>query len=187
MERGFKVDIRVLEEFVVYSKHLNLTKAARELHCSTATLSRHLNNLSKDLGSKLIIYDEESHNHKLTPAGRLALEGADKILAAQKSMYNHIRALEEPSLKSITIAYQAPIDQTATDLISLAQASFEKTPPPYVNFYSKRIAHRTALTEGKADIALLHDISGLEAHDYTAVPLFEDSAVALVHRFGKFA
>jgi DNA-binding transcriptional LysR family regulator len=121
----------LLEEFVTYCKYMNLTKTARELHSSQATISRHLTALKNELGSQLFIYDEKSHRHELTEAGAIALEESGRILNIVTEMKERIDSLNSTDAsREISVAYQYPIDQTATDALSLAEHVFRKLHGP---------------------------------------------------------
>jgi DNA-binding transcriptional LysR family regulator len=183
------MDFVILEEFVVYSKYLNLSKAAPRLHCSTATLSRHLKHLENEIGSDLFVYDNQTHRHDLTLVGTIVLEEANRMLSIRKSMMDRIHSLGIPVDRSITIAYQRPIDQSSTDLISLAQDSFQRQSDPlYINVYSERKPLKSVLFEEDCvDIVLLSDLTDVDKTEFTVTPVFEDSSVAIVSALSDFA
>lgn len=66
-----------LNEFVVLSKHANLTSAARELFISTSSLSQHITALEQELGYQLF---NRAGGMSLTPEGENALEYAQRAL-----------------------------------------------------------------------------------------------------------
>lgn len=71
------MDIRVLQEFVVLSRHLKVSSAASELFMAAPTLSQHISALEKELG--IMIFDRKG-GLTLTPEGEEALEIAQNIL-----------------------------------------------------------------------------------------------------------
>lgn len=88
-----------LHEFVVFSKHLNISAAARELNISQPTLSKHLSDFEREAGIKLIVHDRDL---RLTPAGKIFLgeagflihhynEAIKKCKAVEKSVSSELR------------------------------------------------------------------------------------------------
>ena len=61
--------IEYLQEFVHFSKSLNITQAAQELFTTQSTLSKHLRQIERELGAQLVV--TEPKKMRLTPAGSL--------------------------------------------------------------------------------------------------------------------
>ncbi len=68
------MDITLFKEFIVTASSRSLNEAAKKLFISAPTLSRHLSELEKEVGSTLI--QREGMNFLLTPAGEKFLENA---------------------------------------------------------------------------------------------------------------
>ena len=79
------MDIGILREYIEFSKYLNFSAAARSLHMSQSSLSKHMLDLEKSLGFSLI---ERGKQPILTPAGKAYLEAAEDML------FHYDRALE---------------------------------------------------------------------------------------------
>lgn len=84
LEVGGKMELRVLNYFLMAAREENITKAANLLHVTQPTLSRQLKQLEDELGVKL--FDRSSHNIILTEDGMLLKRRAQElILLAEKT------------------------------------------------------------------------------------------------------
>lgn len=80
------MDMQVLREFVEFSKHLNFSAAARFLHMSQSSLSKHIADLEKEVGFPLV---DRDGGVALTVAGRHFLTSVEDIL------YNYDQSVEK--------------------------------------------------------------------------------------------
>ncbi len=71
--------ITQLKYLLAVAKHLNFTKAAKEVHATQPTLSMQIKNLEQELGVK--IFDRNKTPLKITDIGKKIIEQAKKILA----------------------------------------------------------------------------------------------------------
>jgi DNA-binding transcriptional LysR family regulator len=71
-------DLAKLQAFVQATESPSFSEAARRLHLSQPTLSRHIQRLESELGAELFI--RTGHELKLTEAGRLLLPLARKLI-----------------------------------------------------------------------------------------------------------
>lgn len=85
------MDIDVLHEFVELAKKLNFTETARVLNMSQPTLSKHINQLEKEL--KLPLFDRSSANLRLTRAGADLLPCAYSIIEASNRFLDRAKDL----------------------------------------------------------------------------------------------
>lgn len=69
--------IENLEEFITFARILNVSQAAKRLNLSQSGLSRHLMDMEKELGFKMVCREKEL---SLTPAGVLFLSTAENIV-----------------------------------------------------------------------------------------------------------
>jgi DNA-binding transcriptional LysR family regulator len=72
------MEIKSLHYFTCVAKHLNFTKAAKECSITQTAMSLHISKLESELSLTLFI--RNNRNVALTPAGRIFLEQARKIL-----------------------------------------------------------------------------------------------------------
>ncbi|MDR0515016.1 MAG: LysR family transcriptional regulator [Coriobacteriaceae bacterium] len=84
--------IDTLNEYVVFSKHLNFSTAAKELYISQPGLSIHMSNLEKELGFLLI---DRTGDLRLTPAGLIFLDCAQDILDRYRDGINACKSVSE--------------------------------------------------------------------------------------------
>jgi DNA-binding transcriptional LysR family regulator len=104
-------DLAKLQAFVQATESPSFSEAARRLHLSQPTLSRHIQQLESELGAELFI--RTGHELKLTEAGRLLLPLARKLIreaveiqqltgSFQDKIVGHIRshAAQQPASTS---------------------------------------------------------------------------------------
>lgn len=77
--KGYFMEIRVLQYFLMVANEGNFTRAAERLHLSQPTLSRQLSDLEKEYGTQLFI--REPRHVRLTEEGLLLKRRAEEILA----------------------------------------------------------------------------------------------------------
>lgn len=72
-----------LEYFLVVVKHLNISKAAKELFISQPALSKQISQLEAELGVSL--FDRTKHSLKLTHAGEVLLSETNELFKSRMS------------------------------------------------------------------------------------------------------
>lgn len=88
---------------VALAEAQSITKAAKQLGISQPTLSSWLDNIEAELGVPLVIRSKKCVS--LTPAGRIYLEGAQRMLECQERMQGKLAQLHSgPSTECIRIA-----------------------------------------------------------------------------------
>lgn len=97
------MDIKSLEYFVTLANLLNYTKASEILFISQPTLSRHINMLEEELGTKL--FSRNTHQVELTPSGQNFLSEALKIVLAYKKGISTVKQANHSSENKIRIGY----------------------------------------------------------------------------------
>ena len=81
------MDFRQLESFIAIAKNKSFSKAARELYLTQPTLSNHMQNLEKELGTFLL--NRTNREISLTRAGEIFYDYAQKILSLKDTaQYN---------------------------------------------------------------------------------------------------
>lgn len=93
-----------LREFVVFSRHLSFTEAAKELFIAQSTLSTHIAALESDVGFSLI--DRKAGN-RLTDKGAVFLDGARTLLDGLDETLARCREMGDPDA-TLRIAVQYP-------------------------------------------------------------------------------
>lgn len=95
------MDIERLREFVQFSRTMNFTTAARELHMSQPNLSKHIRDMERDAGVTLVKRGGVSGQTALTVAGARFLDYARRAVAEYDSAIEECRQIEaaEPPVK----------------------------------------------------------------------------------------
>ena len=90
-----------IEYFLMLSKHLNFTKAARYLYVSQPAISRQIAALETELD--LSLFDRAYHDLKLTKSGEILYEALSKVDFILKSAVNEARKVAEGGRKSLSV------------------------------------------------------------------------------------
>lgn len=108
-KRGQTMELRILQYFLIVVKEGNISKAAEALHITQPTLSRQMNQLEEELGTKLFI---RGRHLELTDAGTMLVRRAEEVTAlinkiedefAQKSAIGGIISIGSGGLYSSRI------------------------------------------------------------------------------------
>jgi DNA-binding transcriptional LysR family regulator len=83
-----------LRVFAAVARHLSFTKAAQELFISQPAVTKHLHELEKQYGQRLLA--RHGTRVALTEAGRLLLAHAEAVAAAQQQLDDQLLALRDP-------------------------------------------------------------------------------------------
>lgn len=170
--------MEAFKEFIVFAKHLNVTKAAEELHVSPSTLSRHLGALEREIGMPLISHDGPTL--ALTPVGSLVLKKASTLVGEYQSLLEQVARYKQDASRTVRVAY-ALDDRTIIDAISIAKLRLKKTYGGF-NVLPSRVrgkSSREALLDGTADVIIDYNVDETALADprFSYVPLMEDSIV----------
>lgn len=176
--------VELYREFIVFSRFLNVTRAAEELHLSPSTLSRHFSALEAEVGGAL--FRHEGGGLALTPIGSVVLRGSSTLVADHQAMLDHIARLRAEQANVVRVAY-ALDDRTMIDGISLAKARLKQTQGSF-GVQVRRARGKSsleALADGEVDVVVDYHFEGERAElaeEYEAVPLMEDSIVFALPR-----
>lgn len=108
------MNIEYLREFVELSRQLNFSSAAMTLHLTQPTLSKHVKGMEQELGV-MLVERSPSENARLTPAGQLFFEQAQKILRIYDDMLPRLRELGQR--KSGRIVVRSPRNEYSQPLL----------------------------------------------------------------------
>lgn len=133
-----------LPTFIAVAKTASFTKAARQLHVSTAAISKTILRLERELG--IAVFYRTTRTVSLTEAGQNLLESAQRIIAEQENIIATIaRSKIEPS-GTLTVAMPASLGAQGRGRYSLTRAC--------VAFAQKYplISMRTVLSDDRVDL-----------------------------------
>lgn len=93
-----------IEEFLVFARHQNFSRAAEELHISQPSLSKHMADLEREIGVELIDRRTRGKNRPvLSQAGKYFYEEASYLESSFRSVLEHCRAIGRSSIRDIRI------------------------------------------------------------------------------------
>jgi DNA-binding transcriptional LysR family regulator len=84
-----------LRVFAAVARHLSFTKAAQELFISQPAVTKHLHELEKQYGQRLLV--RYGSRVALTEASHLLLAPAEAVAAAQQQLDDQLLALRDPA------------------------------------------------------------------------------------------
>ena len=79
------MDLRQLRYFLTVAEERRFSAAARRLHIAAPSLSQQIRALERDL--RVTLFDRTSRGAELTPAGRVLLERAGKLVRREDLMH----------------------------------------------------------------------------------------------------
>ena len=92
------IEFRQLRQFVVVAEELNFGRAAEKLHMSQPPLSVAIRNLELQVGTLLI--DRSRHHVRLTPAGKVFLKDAQRLLTQAHAATERARRAASRQVRS---------------------------------------------------------------------------------------
>ncbi|HRZ65465.1 MAG TPA: LysR substrate-binding domain-containing protein [Spirochaetia bacterium] len=97
------MELRYLRYFLAVAEEMNFSRAAKRLHISQPPLSRQIQALERELGTRLI--DREGSRFRLTEAGLLFQEGAGRILDEVAGLERRTRLAGDEGAKLVRIGF----------------------------------------------------------------------------------
>ncbi len=94
----------VVDEFLVFARHLNFSKAAAELHITQPSLSKHMKELEREVGVELIDRKTYGKNRPvLSRAGRYFFEEMSYLSTGLQSTLDRCRSLGRADVLDVRI------------------------------------------------------------------------------------
>ena len=109
MFRGELMNLRHLRCFIAVGEELHFGRAARRLHVEQSPLSRTIRQLEADLGVTLL--ERMPRGVCLTPAGRVFLEEARRVLLTLEQARTKVRAVAAGRQGTLRIALTGCVGQ----------------------------------------------------------------------------
>ena len=157
------IETRLLVYFLAVAHYRNITKAAKSLYISQATLSKQMMELEHQLGKPLFIRGKRQLT--LTSDGLFLQNRANKIINLLESTQSAFQADPNDFSGNITIG---TAETNAMDQLACLLASFHDTYPKITYTLISDDADRTfqQLDQGTIDIALMMAIDLDPRYDY---------------------
>nr|AEE65460.1 transcriptional regulater [uncultured bacterium BAC AB649/1850] len=162
---------RHLRYFVVVAEQLHFTRAAELLGIAQPPLSQAMRRLERELDVDL--FHRSPHGTELTTAGRLLLDEARALLAAETRLRTLMRKVRDGDLG--TLRTGVPPDVPAALLHELLRRCAEQAPGLDIDLHEAGTTEQLRLlTEGRLDVGLVHppvDATGLTTGPRASIPL----------------
>lgn len=177
------MEFRHLVSFITIAEELHFGRAAQRLHLTQPSLSAQLQKLERALGVQLVA--RNSHEVRLTPAGREFEIQARRIVAQLERAARAAKATAEGRAGSIAIGYNLPASRHVLPG-ALARLT-ERHPDIVVSLWEKRTGPQlAALADGSLDLALVYGHPGTAQFRYRRL-LHRVPLVAVVGRRHRWA
>lgn len=165
-----------LRVFQAVGRHLSFTKAAQELFVSQPAVTKHIHELEKQYGQRLLA--RRGNRVTLTEAGRLLLAHAETVAASAQQLGDQLLALREPDEAAgrLRLGASTTLSQyVLPGLLPAFQARHSQVQLTLLNANSERIAE--ALLRGELDLGFVEGRS--KSRDLHYELLLPDELVAV--------
>ena len=141
--------------FVMVAEELNFTSAAQKLYLSQPGLSRHIQNLERELG--VVLFDRDNKSVALTPEGLQFLSTARELLHASRDMLYTAKCLREGMQGKLKIGYQGSARHVLPPLLR----NFRKNHPEILITLEQRGAEQLLqqVQDGALDLAVAFSVT----------------------------
>lgn len=179
------VNIEYLREFIEVGLSLNLSKAAKSLHVSQPSLSKHIAALEQECHAQLI--NRSPTRIQLTVAGEALFEEAYRLVAAHDNAVARIKSLKHVNRLRIGGLYEsATILALVNQAVALVNAEEPVLAVSYQNHRHNSL--RELLDANRIDVAITILADGSEIREGLAgMPLLHDPMICLVGDDHPFA
>lgn len=152
---GTAIHIEYYNEFITLAGELNYHNAAEQLHVSQSALSKHIAELERYHGVRLLERDRTSV--RLTAKGAVFLEQASELMSAHAALMNLFSQSDDAPALSISGVLDSPIDfPLVSRVLELCQEEGMAKMPTFLPCESVSLADQTdILRRGDADCALI--------------------------------
>src|SRR4051812_19137177 len=97
------MELRHLRYFVAVAEELSFTRAAERLHIGQPPLSQQVQALEEEIGA--ILFDRTRRSIRLTEAGRIFLEDAQRVLAMASGAAATARRVQKGEIGQLKIGF----------------------------------------------------------------------------------
>lgn len=169
------IELRHLRYFVAVGEELHFGRAAKRLHLAQPPLSQQIRRLEEEVGYPLLT--RSSRSVKLTPAGQVLLERAQRLLGRVAEDVEAVRSVARGEEGVLSIGFIGSAMLTnLPDLLRRYRSLYPRVQLKLSEFHTSRLVE--ALREGSADVALLRDC-GIEPALHIE-PVVQEPFVAVI-------
>jgi DNA-binding transcriptional LysR family regulator len=168
---GYAMELRQLEIFRAIAEELHFGRAAQRLFLAQASVSQQLQRLEADVGVRLVY--RSSRTVRLTPAGKVFLTEAERVLAAADHAVQRARQVAAGRYGALRIATNYP----ASRLLLLPLLEDLRAQDPGLTTMLREMGspdQLRALQRGDLDLALVYgpvEVPGLSSTHLLDVPV----------------
>ena len=169
------MELRHIRYFLAVAEEMNFTRAAEKLCIAQPPLSRQIQDLENELGTKLFI--RSPHHMELTEAGELFLQYGARILELSEKSVEDIREMDNGLQGTI---YFSNVEGHAPGLLAKWISEFQKDYPNVKynlwNGNTDDIVSR--IKKGLCDLAII--MSPFDLEGIGTLPVYEEPWVAIM-------
>lgn len=168
------MELRVLRYFLMIAREENITHAAQLLHVTQPTLSRQIQDLEEELGTKLFV--RSNHRIILTPDGLLLRRRAQEIVDLADRTQKDFAAREEELTGEIAIG--SGETRSVSILAEMLVTYCQRHPKVSYRFYSGNADQiKERIENGTLDTGLLLEPVDISRYEFLRVPIKEEWGV----------
>ncbi len=154
------MELRQLQYFIKVARKQHVTQAAEELHVAQSAVSRQIHQLEQELGVHLFV--QKGRNVQLTPAGKLFLTRAERVLTDLERAVQELHEFMDPELGEIRLGFPHSL---GIHLLPSVVADFRKD-HPNVKFKLRQGTYNSLIRDvlrGELDLAFISPVP--EGHE----------------------
>lgn len=168
------MELRVLRYFLMIAREENITHAAQLLHVTQPTLSRQIQDLEKELGTKLFV--RSNHRIVLTPDGLLLRRRAQEIVDLADRIQRDFASRKEELTGEIAIG--SGETRSVSILAEILATYRQRYPRVRYRFYSGNADQiKERIENGTLDVGLLIEPVDISRYAFLRVPIKEEWGV----------
>lgn len=168
------MELRVLRYFLMVAREENITHAAQLLHVTQPTLSRQIQELEEELGTKLFV--RSNHRIVLTQEGLLLRRRAQEILDLVDRTQRDFADQKEELTGEVAIGGG---EMRSMSVLAEILAGFRQQHPNVsYRFYSGNADHiKEHIEDGTLDIGVLPEPVDVARYEFLRIPVMEEWGV----------
>lgn len=163
-----------IDEFLVVTKYMNISRAARELAMSQSALSRHLKQMEQNLGFK--VFELKGGRIQLTPSGVELADGLPDAFAPFQNLIDRCTEISRASFRTLTVQNPPYSDVVGEQYLSFLYNTINASGFIQYEFVT---ASRTAFIDRILNRSI--DVAVLYVYDHdgsAALKMFEDGRLS---------